>query len=93
MIYVVARNQDELTLEQLHVLVGAPLEPGVAMLRRNGSILEAAWEESLGGSGGWSWSISIGTIVLSYGWTSGNRRDRDNEIARAVAEYRARPAC
>ncbi len=82
----------DLTLEDLHVLVGAPLSPGAAILRRNGPLLEVAWEESLGGSGGWWWALSIGPTVLAQGWTSGNRRDRDAEIRRAGDEYRARLA-
>ena len=79
----------DLTIEDLHSMVGCPLEPGVAVLRRNGDILEAAWETRLCGAAGWAWSVSRGPRILSTGWRSGNRRDRDAEIRRAVAEHRA----
>lgn len=82
----------DLTIDDLHLLVGAPLEPGVVMLRRNGPFLESAWETPLAGGRGWAWALSVGQRLIDQGWTSGNRRDRDREIARAVAEYRARSA-
>lgn len=82
----------ELTIEDLHHLVGAPLELGVVMLRRNAEYLESAWETPMTGARGWAWAISLGQQLIAQGWTSGNRRDRDREIARAVAEFRARRA-
>ena len=85
-------NRRDLSLEDLHVLVGAPLSSGAVTLRRNGPLLEAAWPETLGGGTGWAWSLSLGPRLISQGWTGGNRRDRDGEIRRAVAEYRERSA-
>lgn len=78
----------ELTIEDLHRIVGAPLHG--AVLRRNGDLLEVAWEEPFGGRSGWQWALFRGSQFLSHGWTGGNRRDRDGDIKRAVDEYRAR---
>lgn len=85
-------HRPDLTLEELHVLVGSPLAPGAAVRRRNGDYLEVAWEEPNGGSGGWSWALFIGRTFVAQGWTSGNRRDRDAEIRRARDEHGARLA-
>lgn len=80
-------DRRDLTAEELHALVGAPLAPGAVMMRRNGDLLETAWEEPLTGARGWAWSLSRGAVLITSGWTSGNRRDRDAEIRRAVEDF------
>lgn len=72
-----------MTVAELQAYVGAPARTGATYQCERGEHLVTAWEDPLGGGAGWWFAITRGECVVAMGWTSGTRRDRDIEIARA----------
>lgn len=72
-----------LTLEQLWAIVGTPAKLGATHRTWRGDVMVTSWADTLGGHDGWWFALHSGADLIAIGWTSGGRRDRDDEIARA----------
>lgn len=78
-----------MTLAELQAYVGAPPSRGaVYFTQRDGGLRVMAWADSIGAEPGWWYAITREVagreVVAAMGWSAGNRRDRDIEIATSL---------
>jgi hypothetical protein len=63
----------------------AGVGPGEVVTERQcRGLTEVYWPGRLRDCDGWWWCVARGQVVLAGGWTTGNKRDRDMELARAI---------
>lgn len=76
-----------MTLADLRSTLGIPDDVTTAHAIRRGEHVALSWNGPLDGRSGWWWAVTpIGSsTVVACGWAAGRTRDRDSEIAAALA--------
>lgn len=81
-----------MTLAELQAYVGAPPVKGDAYFAQRDGLHVTAWEDELSSSPGWWFAVTrpcgLHEVIVAMGWSAGDRRDRDIEIATSIARGR-----
>jgi hypothetical protein len=75
-----------ITVAEIRSYVGTMPASGTIQCER-GDMVETSWRGVLDGRAGWWFVLTRGTDVLALWWTTGDRRDRDLELSRALAAH------